>query len=133
VDGEISEQLLRRSLAADNSDRLLQQKRRLDESVRNELWQDVGYPHHEPQRATARLSTKGLPELLAEREDLVGVPQGNVTDIREEQAAAGAPEQIFPEGFLEIANLRTDGLGRQVQFLAGTGEVAFVRDGPEQP
>ena len=115
------------------SDRLLQVGSRLDQSVGDELRQDVGHAHHQPEWATGRLSTKRLLELSAEREDLVSIGQGHLTDIGEDQAASGALKQLLPDGRLQIADLHAHGLRCQVKLGAGARQVALFGDGPKEP
>jgi hypothetical protein len=72
-------------------------------------------------------------KLPAEREDIVGVAQGDVTGIGQDHAAAHTLEQLFPEGGLQVANLCAYGLGSQMQLPASARKVALACNRLKQP
>jgi hypothetical protein len=72
-------------------------------------------------------------KLPAEREDIVGVAQGDVTGIGQDHAAAHTLEQLFPEGGLQVANLCAYGLGGEMQLPASAREVALACNRLKQP
>ncbi|MNE41890.1 hypothetical protein D3C80_1359900 [compost metagenome] len=62
---------------------------------------------------------------------LLGVGQGLATGLGQFQLSSDSPEQFDPVGLLQQADLPADGLGRQVQLLAGTHNAAGFGHDPE--
>jgi hypothetical protein len=130
--GQVSKQLCGTALAANQLDRLVQAKGWLEETVDDQLRQDVGRADQDSRGATGRLPTQSLLKFFAEREDVVCVSQGDLTGVGQDHAASNALEQRFPERGLQVADLRADGLGGEMQLPARAREIALPCDRLEQ-
>ena len=75
--------------------------------------------------------TERVLELLAAREDRVGVIERDAPGLGQEQPPAATFEEGVTELRFELLDLHRDGGLRDMKTLRGSREVLFVRDGPE--
>ena len=86
--------------------------------MHDRLRDHVGDADHEPQRLPGRPPLQRVLELLAEREDLVGVAERDPPAVGQHEVATLAREQLLAEDLLEPMDLAADRRMRQAQLLA---------------
>jgi hypothetical protein len=69
--------------------------------------------------------------LLAQEKDLVSVPQGQISGLRENESSSLGFEQGFTDRLLQLRELGTHCLHGQAKTLGGTGNTALFSDDPE--
>ena len=106
-------------------------QRGFEQPVDNQLGQDIGHAHQEPQRTSRRPSLQDIRQLLPEREDLVRIPQYELSGLGKDQVAPNPFEQLVADRFLQLPQLTADGRLSHVELLAGPRNAAFASDGPE--
>jgi hypothetical protein len=131
VHRELGEQLGQRRLAAHQPARALQAQRRLDQAMHHRLGHRVRDADAEGQAAAQAVVAQRLHDLVAEREDLLGLAQDAFTRFGQRQAAAAAAEQGDAERALEGGELGADRVRRQPEHPPGLGDRAHARHRPE--
>ena len=129
--GQRHQQLRGAGLAAHQVHALRQPQRRLDQPVRDQLRQDVGNAHDQPQRPSRGAPPHRVEHLAAEREDLIGEPVDDGPHLGQHQAPPRARDQRLAERFLEVPDLHAHGRRRQVQLGGGGGQGALADERPE--
>jgi hypothetical protein len=69
--------------------------------------------------------------LLAQKKDLVSVPQGYISGLRENKSSSLGFEQGLTDRLLQLRELGTDCLHGQTKALSGTRNTALFGDDPE--
>ena len=87
------------------------------------------HPQNLPARD--RTAAQGAHQLLAGREDGVGIVESDAPRLRQDEPPADPLEQRMAHLALELLDLHRQGRLRQVQLLGGTRQAALVGDGPE--
>jgi hypothetical protein len=69
--------------------------------------------------------------LAPEGKDLLGVPEGQLTDLRKAQVATHSIEQLHSLSFLQLADLGADRRRRDIQRIACMRDPALASHNPE--
>ncbi len=98
--------------------------------MHDRLREHVRYADDEPHLALSP-AVHGVDELLAEREDLLGVARDDAPGVGEHEVAALAHEQLRAEHVLEAMDLPADRRVSEAQHATGFRDAAFSGDDPE--
>lgn len=104
---------------------------RLQQRMCCQLGDAVGQPHREPRDLGAGRFAHFIGNALPQLEYLFGPRIRRLARLGQRHPAAGWLEQLVPQGLLQIAHLRTDGLHRHLQAVGGAGKAAFLGNHPE--
>ncbi len=131
LDGQVGEESFGRVLVADQVDVLLGGEDRGENTVHDELGQQVGRSDAEAAGFGAADALEVFEELLSEGEDFLGIVEGELSAFRELEAAGVAFEEGFAELFFQELELFGDGGLGEVEGAAGAVDAAFLDDRPE--
>src|SRR5713101_6272124 len=104
---------------------------RFEETIGNQLGEDIGHANHQAQRSSCGPTLEGVHELSPQREDLVRVAKDHAAYLREDQIAAYTRKQLFPKRLFEGVDLPTDGWLRKVELATGACNAPFTRYDPK--
>src|SRR5437870_815908 len=91
------ERVCRAGLPADDTSLVSQLKCGLQDPMNDRFRDQVGYPHHEPQRFPGRAPLQRVLEFLSECEDLVGVSEGDAPAVGQDEVTTAAGEQLLAQ------------------------------------
>src|SRR4029078_5793852 len=115
----------------DDANLVRQLKGRLEHPVNHRLRDHIGYADHEPRRLPRRPALQRVLELLAEREDLIGVAKGDAPAVGQNQVATAASEQLLTQDLFGPVDLPADRRVRQAKSGTGSRDASMLRDHPE--
>jgi len=131
VELEGSDEVLGLVLMADELDGFCEFHGRREDSVDDDLGQNVGDPDGEALGASTGTAFEDVGHFLTEGEDFVGVSIDDAAEFGKDEVSALTREELLSEGFFESTNLSRDGgLGEQ-QGFAGSGYAALASNGSE--
>jgi hypothetical protein len=74
---------------------------------------------------------KGIYELVTEREDLFGIPEGHATGLGQRKSPPLSREELDAENLFQPMYLTTDGRMSQMELAAGSNDASLLGHDPE--
>lgn len=129
--GELLEEPFERALAKLNRTEPWQAKGGLEEPVCDRLGKIADDPDTQSELSLARAASRGLDELTAEPEDVVGVRRDLLTERCEHETTPTSLEKLSSDEAFESAELCAQGRVRDAKSLRGTRKASLSRNPPE--
>lgn len=111
--------------------RPLDGKGRFQNTIRNQLRNQVRQAHDQPDRTIAGPALENIFEFASQREDLVSIAVDELTDLGQNQLPALASEEFLAEILLQRSQLTANGGLCQTKFFTGAGNTPLLCHCPE--